>query len=93
MLQTETLEFAGLDKERRQVRQFSKGMKQRVLIAEDNPVNQRVAVGLLRKIGHEVTVTNGVRADECGTLLTSFFGAKRAEASAPAETRDEMDDA
>ncbi len=45
------------------------------------------------RLNHEVTVTNGVRADECGTLLTSFFGAKRAEASAPAETRDEMDDA
>jgi ABC-2 type transport system ATP-binding protein len=30
----ETLEFAGLDKERRQVRQFSKGMKQRLGIAQ-----------------------------------------------------------
>ncbi|MEO8745518.1 MAG: ABC transporter ATP-binding protein [Candidatus Dormiibacterota bacterium] len=30
----ETLEFAGLDKERRQIRQFSKGMKQRLGIAQ-----------------------------------------------------------
>jgi ABC-2 type transport system ATP-binding protein len=30
----ETLEFAGLDKERRQVRQYSKGMKQRLGIAQ-----------------------------------------------------------
>jgi signal transduction histidine kinase/DNA-binding response OmpR family regulator len=30
----------------------------KVLLAEDNPVNQRVAVGLLSKRGHDVTVAN-----------------------------------
>jgi tRNA(adenine34) deaminase len=45
------------------------------------------------RLNHEVTVTDGVRADECGTLLTSFFAGKRTEASAPAETRDALDDA
>ncbi len=32
-----------------------------VLLAEDNPVNQRVAVGLLSKRGHRVTVANNGR--------------------------------
>ena len=30
------------------------------------------------RLNHEVPVTSGVRAVECGTLLTSFFAAKRA---------------
>ena len=34
----------------------------RVLVAEDNVVNQRVASGLLRKRGHEVTVVGDGRA-------------------------------
>ena len=31
------------------------------------------------RLNHELPVTNGVRADECGALLTSFFAEKRAE--------------
>ena len=31
------------------------------------------------RLNHEVTVTVGVRADECGALLSSFFAARRAE--------------
>jgi CheY-like chemotaxis protein len=34
----------------------------RVLLAEDNPVNQRLAVGLLEKRGHHVTVVSNGRA-------------------------------
>jgi CheY-like chemotaxis protein/HPt (histidine-containing phosphotransfer) domain-containing protein len=33
----------------------------KLLLAEDNPVNQRVAVGLLQKRGHHVTVVNSGR--------------------------------
>jgi tRNA(adenine34) deaminase len=29
------------------------------------------------RLNHEVEVTAGIRADECGELLTSFFAAKR----------------
>ncbi|MBL8915800.1 MAG: response regulator [Archangium sp.] len=37
----------------------------RVLVAEDNPVNQRVVVGLLRKLGCEVEIaTDGLKAVE-----------------------------
>jgi tRNA(adenine34) deaminase len=36
------------------------------------------------RLNHELPVTPGVRADECGALLTSFFSGKRAErAEAP----------
>ena len=31
------------------------------------------------RLNHELPVTPGVRADECGALLTSFFSKKRAE--------------
>ena len=30
------------------------------------------------RLNHEVTVTEGVRAEECGAVLTSFFSDKRA---------------
>ena len=29
------------------------------------------------RLNHEVVVVDGVRADECGTLLTAFFAARR----------------
>ena len=35
------------------------------------------------RLNHEVTVTHGVRADECGALLSSFFAAKRGERPMP----------
>ncbi len=35
----------------------------RILVAEDNPVNQRLAIGLLKNMGHEVVLaTNGEEA-------------------------------
>jgi two-component system, sensor histidine kinase and response regulator len=37
------------------------GSGARILLAEDNPVNQRVAVGLLTRRGHSVTVANNGR--------------------------------
>jgi len=33
------------------------------------------------RLNHELEVVPGVRADECGALLTSFFGAKRDDGS------------
>jgi tRNA(adenine34) deaminase len=36
------------------------------------------------RLNHEVPVTAGVRSEECATLLTSFFAAKRRVASSPA---------
>jgi len=35
------------------------------------------------RLNHELPVTDGVRADECGALLTSFFADKRAGPRAP----------
>jgi tRNA(adenine34) deaminase len=31
------------------------------------------------RLNHELTVAGGVRADDCGALLTSFFSGRRAE--------------
>jgi tRNA(adenine34) deaminase len=35
------------------------------------------------RLNHELPVTPGVRADECGALLTSFFSEKRGERAGP----------
>jgi hypothetical protein len=41
----------------------------RILVAEDNPVNQRLALRLLQKMGHRITlVDNGIEARERGVL-------------------------
>jgi signal transduction histidine kinase/DNA-binding response OmpR family regulator/HPt (histidine-containing phosphotransfer) domain-containing protein len=41
------------------------GQRRKVLLAEDNPVNQKVAAGLLGKRGHDITiVANGLEALE-----------------------------
>ena len=47
------------------------GRKLRVLVAEDNPVNQKVAVGLLERAGHRVVVA------ENGRQALAAFGAER----------------
>ena len=38
------------------------------------------------RLNHELEVTSGVRAAECGALLSSFFAAKRTDRSGPAST-------
>jgi tRNA(adenine34) deaminase len=38
------------------------------------------------RLNHEVVVTGGVRAGECGALLSSFFAGMRADPTAPAST-------
>jgi tRNA(adenine34) deaminase len=35
------------------------------------------------RLNHELPVTPGIRADECGALLTSFFSEKRADRAVP----------
>jgi len=35
------------------------------------------------RLNHELPVTPGVRAEECATLLTSFFGERRSSSSGP----------
>jgi CheY-like chemotaxis protein len=42
------------------------GHSLRILIAEDNPINRRLAVAMLKKMGHRMEVAaNGVEALEC----------------------------
>ena len=36
-----------------------------------------------RRLNHHATVTGGVRADECGALLSDFFAARRGGGRAP----------
>jgi len=36
-----------------------------------------------RRLNHHATVTGGVRADECGALLSDFFAARRGGGAAP----------
>lgn len=38
------------------------------------------------RLNHELAVIDGVRADECGALLTSFFAAKRGEQTTASES-------
>ena len=40
------------------------------------------------RLNHELEVTDGVRAGECGALLSSFFAGKRADPDVPAPTPD-----
>ena len=42
------------------------------------------------RLNHELAVTGGVRAEECGALLTSFFAEKRATDRASAEPPDQV---
>ena len=35
------------------------------------------------RLNHELKVTDGVRADDCGALLTSFFAEKRTDRTEP----------
>ncbi len=48
-----------------------KGRRLRVLVAEDNPVNQKVAQGMLERAGHEAVVVENGRA-----ALTAFTGGR-----------------
>jgi PAS domain S-box-containing protein len=52
----------------------SSGRSQRILLAEDNHVNQRLALALLQRDGHEVTVVdNGAAAVDAATTAVPPF--------------------
>ena len=54
----------------------------RILVAEDNPVNQRVALGMLKRLGYEVSVVaNGLLALEA--VCASHFDAVLMDAHMP----------
>ena len=44
----------------------------RILVAEDNPVNQKLAVAMLKRMGHRVTLANN-GAEACGTFDSGPF--------------------
>ena len=45
----------------------------RVLLAEDNPLNQKVAVGILREADYEISVVNDGRQAVAALAQASFY--------------------